>query len=98
MKKSIQFLTIAFVAVLLTSCNMGMFNSVNGNGNVVTNDRTSQEDFTKIKVSSGLDLYITQGSNKEVILEADENLHDIIFTEVRDGELRIYSEKSIWKH
>lgn len=97
MKKSIQLLTILFVTALLTSCNASMFNSVSGNRNVVTDNRTPKEDFIKIKVSSGLDLFITQGNTTEVILEADENLHEIIFTEVNNGELRIYSEKSIWK-
>lgn len=74
-----------------------MFNRVNGNRNVVTQDRSVKDDFTKIKVSTGLDLYISQGSRNEITVEADENLQDIIMTEVRDGVLKIYSEKNIWR-
>jgi hypothetical protein len=74
-----------------------MFNRVNGNRNVVTADRSTSQKFTKIKVSTGLDLYLSQGTKNKVTLEADENLHDIIITEVNDGVLKIYSEKNIWQ-
>jgi hypothetical protein len=92
-----KILTLLFVATLFSSCAVDMFNRVNGNRNVVTEDRSTKEDFTKIKVSTGLDLYISQGSKNQITVEADENLQDIIRTEVKDGVLRIYSEKNIWR-
>jgi hypothetical protein len=92
-----KILTLLFVATLFSSCAIDMFNRVNGNRNVVTEDRSTKEDFTKIKVSTGLDLYISQGSKNQITVEADENLQDIIRTEVKDGVLRIYSEKNIWR-
>lgn len=98
MKTSIKtFLSVLFLATILSSCNANMFNSVNGNKNVLTENRSSKADFTKITISTGLDLYITQGSKNEIVVEADENLHDIIFTEINDGVLKIYSEKNIWR-
>jgi hypothetical protein len=92
-----KILTLLFVATLFSSCAVDMFNRVNGNRNVVTEDRSTKEDFTKIKVSTGLDLYISQGSKNQITVEADENLQDIIRTEVKDGVLKIYSEKNIWR-
>jgi hypothetical protein len=92
-----KILTLLFVATLFSSCAVDMFNRVNGNRNVVIEDRSTKEDFTKIKVSTGLDLYISQGSKNQITVEADENLQDIIRTEVKDGVLRIYSEKNIWR-
>ncbi|SDR78663.1 Putative auto-transporter adhesin, head GIN domain [Polaribacter sp. KT25b] len=92
-----KFLTLLFTITLFTSCNINMFNRVNGNKNVVTEDRTTKEAFTTIKVSSGLDLFISQGSKNKIIVEADENLQEIIITEVKNGELKIYSEKNIWR-
>ena len=91
------FFSILFLATLLSSCNVNMFNRVNGNRNVVTENRNLKEDFTKIRVSTGLDLYITQGSKTDITVEADENLQDIIITEIKDGVLKIYSDKNIWK-
>jgi hypothetical protein len=92
-----KILTLLFVAILFSSCAVDMFNRVNGNRNVVTEDRSTKEDFTKIKVSTGLDLYISQGSKNQITVEADENLQEIILTEVNDGILKIYSKKNIWK-
>lgn len=97
MKTTKKLLSILFITMLLSSCNVNMFNRVNGNGNVKIADRSTSENFTKIKVSTGLDLHLSQGSKNKIVVEADENLHDIIMTEVNDGELRIYSEKGIWQ-
>lgn len=98
MKNSIlKFITILFIATIFTSCNAEMFNSINGNKNVITQVRKTSNKFTGIKVSTGIDLHIKQGSKNKVTVEADENLHDIIITEVKDGVLKIYSEKNIWK-
>jgi hypothetical protein len=92
-----KILIVLFLATFLSSCNINMFNRVNGDRNVVTQDRTTKEAFTKIKVSTGLDLYISQGSKNKITVEADENLQEIIITEVINGELKIYSEKNIWR-
>lgn len=98
MKTSTKTLfSILFLATFLSSCNVNMFNRINGNRNVVTETRTVKDDFTKIKVSTGLDLYLTQGSSEEIIVEADENLQDIIITEVNKGILSIYADQNIWR-
>lgn len=94
---SIKLLTILFIAALFSSCAIDILNRANGNRNVVTEDRSAKEDFTKIKVSTGLELYISQGFNNQITVEADENLQDIIITEIQDGVLKIYSEKNIWR-
>ncbi len=95
MKKN---LIILFLGVLtLSSCSIDMMNRVNGNRNVTTQNRTTGEEFTSIRVSSGLDLHLTQGTKNSVVVEADENLQDIIITEVRDGVLKIYTDKNIWR-
>ncbi|MEN8835074.1 MAG: head GIN domain-containing protein [Polaribacter sp.] len=91
-----QIVFFLSMTLMLSSCNMNMLNSVNGNKNVEVADRTVAEDFTKIKVSTGLDLYLSQGTENKITLEADENLHEIIFTKIENGELKIYSDKNIW--
>lgn len=68
--------------------------SVRGDHHVVSKDR-NVESFTGLKVSSGIDVYLTQGSKTSVALEADENLHEYIVTEVRNGILNIYTEANI---
>jgi hypothetical protein len=96
-KVNIQFLAILFIATIFTSCGSDMFNGVVGNRNIVTTERTPQADFSGIKVSTGIDLFIRQGSTNAITVEADENLHDLIITEVKEGVLNIYTAKNIWK-
>ncbi|HBL75948.1 MAG: hypothetical protein A2W90_11065 [Bacteroidetes bacterium GWF2_42_66] len=56
------------------------------------------EPFHAIKVSTGIDLYLTQGNAEKITVEADEDIIDNLKTEVRDGVLRIYMEKSFsWR-
>lgn len=68
--------------------------SVRGNHHVVSKER-NVESFSGLKVSSGIDVYLTQGNKTSVTVEADENLHDYIKTEVRNGILNVYSDVSI---
>lgn len=81
----------------MLSCNFSMNfgKGIDGNGNVVSTERTISSEFDEIKVSQGLDLYITQSNDVTLTVEADENLHDLIMTEVTDGVLRIYSTENI---
>lgn len=95
MKKNFILLFISMA--VLSSCSIDMMNRVNGNRNVTTQNRTTGEDFSAIKVSGGLDLHLSQGTKNSVVVEADENLQDIIITEVKDGVLKIYTDKNIWR-
>ena len=85
------------LSILLMSCQ---FNSsfgfgVKGNGNVETIERNISNDFNQIKVSRGLDVYITQGDAVNLKVQADENLQDIIITKVENNVLRIYADANI---
>lgn len=96
--KTVKRLTVLFlVTLVLSSCNIDMMNRIEGNRNVVTQKRKVNGDFTHIKAMTGLDVYISQGNKLGVTVEADENLHDIIKTEVDNGRLKIWAEKSIWR-
>ena len=50
--------------------------------------------FSAVKVSSGIDLYLTQGSSEEVVIKADDDIIDDIVTKVKDGVLHIYLERN----
>ena len=83
-----------FAAVLLFlsmsyASNAQFWESVRGNHNVVTKERNTAP-FTGIRVSSGVDVYLKQGNDISVNVEADENLHEYIITEVKNGVLNVY--------
>ncbi|MEI8225054.1 MAG: head GIN domain-containing protein [Bacteroidota bacterium] len=95
--KSLRFLTIAIAIMSISACTQGQFRkTVYGNNKVVTKERNA-ENFTGIRVSTGIDVYLKQGNNETISVEADENLHEYILTEVRDGVLHVYTEVNIRK-
>lgn len=99
--ENMNTLTRLFIAgiigILMQSCNfsMNLGSGIDGNRDVITIDRDISNDFKTIKVSQGLDLYITQSNNVSLTVEADENLHDIIMTDVENGVLKIYTSENI---
>jgi hypothetical protein len=52
------------------------------------------KDFDKIKVSSGIDLYVRMGETEEVKVVADGDIIDQVITEVKDGTLKIYMKQN----
>ena len=92
-----KFITALIISLLMVSCQFnGDFGfGVRGNGNVETVERFINEDFNEIRVSRGLDVYLTQSDEVNLLVEADENLHDIIITEVENGVLRITTDENI---
>lgn len=92
-----KFIVIIITSILLSSCNfdLNMGPGVRGNGNVMTIDRELKGDFNSIKVSAGMNVYLTQSDSQSVVVEADENLHELISTRIEDGVLKITSEGNI---
>jgi hypothetical protein len=95
--KSLKIFTTVIALAAITSCVNGQWNrTVYGNGHVVTKERDARS-FNGLKVSSGVDVILKQGDTEKITVEADENLHEYIMTEVRDGVLNVYSEGNIRK-
>lgn len=93
--KNLRILTIAVAILSITACTQAQFrNTVRGDGNVVKKERKA-ENFTGIKVSTGIDVFLKQGDNMSVTVEADENLHEYIITEVKGGVLNVYTDANI---
>jgi hypothetical protein len=97
MKTITKGFLLLFVATVFSSCGADLFNRIEGNRNVITEKRDIDNDFSRVKVSSGIDLYIKQGSKVALTVEADENLHDYIMTEVDGNQLKIYVDGNIWR-
>ena len=94
-------LAIAFlVALFLSSCgfdiNIGDFGpGKKGNGKVVTDNRKVTDEFTKVSVSEGLMVYVTQADDFSIEVEADENIIDLIATDINNGKLRVHARENI---
>ncbi|MBT8253792.1 MAG: DUF2807 domain-containing protein [Flavobacteriaceae bacterium] len=92
-----KFIVGTILSLLMLSCNInGDWGfGVRGNGNVQTDNRELSNDFDEIEISRGLDVYLTQGDILDLAVEADENLIDIIITEVENNTLYIYADENI---
>lgn len=93
----VKIIIAAILSLSLTSCNfdINFSTGVKGNGNVITKERAVSESFSAIKATEGLNVYITQGGEEHISVEADENLHDLILTDIENGVLRIHAKQNI---
>lgn len=94
MKNKIQIFTSLLLSLLVSTSCIFMGPSIKGNGNVVEENRKTGS-FDEIKVSRGMNVYITQGDKTKVIVKADDNLLDAIVTEVEGSTLKVTSNKNI---
>jgi hypothetical protein len=92
-----KFAIAFFMVLFLSSCvfDMNFGEGKRGNGVVVKDDRQVTQDFTVVSASEGLDVYVTQGDDFEITVEADENIIDLIGTDIKNGKLRIHAIENI---
>jgi hypothetical protein len=93
--KNLKFGLLMILAFGITFCTNGqMRRTVYGN-NKVEKEKRDAGQFSALRVSSGIDVYLSQGERESIEVEADENLHEYILTENRNGVLHVYSEANI---
>ncbi|MFD1601774.1 head GIN domain-containing protein [Flavobacterium artemisiae] len=92
-----KFIIATVTALLFASCNYN-FNAIEGSGNVTTEKRIVEGNFTNVKVSNAIDLVIEQSDVKEITVEADDNLQNEIITKVEHGTLVIECKYSSFKN
>jgi hypothetical protein len=85
-----NFILLAF-PVLLFSCHHMFGKRVHGNGNVASQDR-SVSDFKNVEVDGAAKVFITQGDQRSVKVEADENLQQYIEV-YNEGDKVVIREK-----
>lgn len=89
MKKTISLFLILLSAVMINSCKKeNLFDCFKTSGHVEIRER-NLSGFTKIRVEDKFDVYITQGQEYKVSIEAGRDLHENIITEVLDSVLYI---------
>ncbi len=93
----IRLILASILSIFMLSCNftLNLAEGTKGNGTVIKTDRPITEDVKQIQISQGLELYITQSDASTLSVEADENLHDLIKTEIENHTLKIYTSDNI---
>lgn len=84
------------LSLFVSSCiNVNFGNGKKGNGVVTEETRKIKENFTEVSAAEGLDVFVTQADEFEILVEADENVIELIATDIRDGKLRIHTTENI---
>ncbi|WP_158866679.1 head GIN domain-containing protein [Maribellus comscasis] len=85
--------TIQKLAILIFVAAIGINASVYA-GNSDETENRKVKNFNAIKVSTGIDLYITMGNSEEVKVVADDDIIDELITEVKGDVLHIYMKRN----
>jgi len=93
--KNLKYLLFITLAFSISFCTDGQIRrTVNGDGHVVKKERKAGN-FSGLRVSSGIDVYLKQTGNESIVVETDENLHEYIVTEIKNDILHVYAEANI---
>lgn len=85
-----------FLAILVLFIGSGLSaQKVNGSGPNVTKNLSLSE-FSTIECSLAADVEVTQGSAQSVTIEGQQNIIDLIQTEVKENKWRIRLPKGTW--
>ena len=94
MSTLVRIIVSLIISLFFTSClNFG--EGIKGNGNVETEERPVSDEFTVIKASEGLDVFVTQNDKASITVEADENIIDFIRTDIQGDVLNIHLEERV---
>jgi len=96
MNTLIKVIVTIVISLFLCSCEFN-FAVINGNGNVVNDERVIEHSFNSIEVSRGIDVELSMDQNPKVLVIADKNLIDVIITEVKNNTLYIKADQNIGK-
>ncbi len=104
MKTTNKILLGALIIVLLAvTIAMAIFRSaiskdlVIGSGEVITR-QVDVSPFSAIDVSGRMNMTLNQSNGHSVSIEADDNLIELIITEVKNNTLRVYLKESIGRY
>lgn len=96
MLKSIMCAGLLLFSVTESTAQWGK-NKVVGNGNVTTKT-VSTGDYDEIKVVGSMDVHLERGTEGNISVTTDDNLHDYLAIEVEGNELVIKTKKGYNLH
>lgn len=86
--RSKLFLPIIALAILFSSCERDWYENIKGVGPIVSETRTVAT-YNDLYLGIPAEVYLYQGNDESITLDAQSNILDVIETEVRGNELKI---------
>lgn len=94
MKSLLKLGLLSLVIVVFSSTSTYAKKSIRGNGDVQKETRKIKS-FDAIDISSAFKVELTQSGTESLVIEADENILEHIYTEVVGSTLKIYTKGNI---
>lgn len=94
MRTKVYLPILALTLILFSSCERDFFDVVKGDGPIVSENRYTQS-WDEVALMIPADVYIVQGEDEGITIEAQDNVLDVIETEVRHGELKLKFEDGV---
>ena len=92
--KNNRIFSLTVIIVMLTYPLMSCVYSTNLGP--TEDDERNVGDFDGIKVSTGIDVVLSQGPREKVLVRASEDIIDDVVTEVDNGVLKVYLDTRKW--
>jgi hypothetical protein len=91
-KKQLALTLVAIIALnVITSCSDDD-DTIFGSGNLATESRTVNS-FSKISSEGVFEVTVTQGATQSIEITADDNIMNLVKTQVGSNELRLYLDE-----
>lgn len=92
MKKLVfNSLAIAALGLFFSSCHQEIF--CKHGGDIITQEITTDKEFTKVKLSGTADVYITKGDTTKITVIGEDGIIENLNTSVYNDEWKIYTKK-----
>lgn len=90
-------IVISAIATCLISCALDIDDKggVKGNGSVQKVNRPIEGSFDTILSSEDLNVFVSPADEYEIVIEADENIIDLIGTDIKNGKLHVHTHRGI---
>jgi len=80
--------------IILTATSCIRIAGIRGSGIVISEDRNNSG-FDSVSVSSGMNLFLKQGTSESLRIEAEDNILPLVLTDVKNGKLEIKFKNSL---
>lgn len=86
---------IVLLTVLLTTAGFAQKkDKIKGSKNVTVTQREAAA-FENLEVEDNIEVFLVKGAGESIEIEADDNLHDAIQTDINGSTLRVYTSKDV---
>ncbi|MEE1897040.1 DUF2807 domain-containing protein [Flavobacterium rakeshii] len=89
-----KFIIIVFSVLLSTAAFAQRKDKIKGTKNVTVSQREVTA-FENIEVEDNVEIFLVKGAGEGIEIEADDNLHEVIQTDVNGSTLRIFTSKDV---